>query len=232
MILHAMTEITCWTLLRGAAAGDRADREEFALRYLPVARAYLAARWRGRRGADELEDALQEVFVECLREGGVLERLEDGAREGFRAVLYGVVRNVARRYETRAGRARSRRSDGEPLDELPDDEPSLSRVFDRAWAVALVRDAARRLRERAEHADEAARRRVELLELRFQDGLPIRAIAARWGVDPARLHHEYARARREFEAELREVVAFHDPGAAGDRRDRRAETLALLTLIE
>jgi hypothetical protein len=56
-------------------------------------------------------------------------------------------------------------------------------------------------------------RRVELLRLRFQDGLPIRSIASRWGEDPAKVHHEYATARAEFRAALREVVAFHRPGA-------------------
>ncbi len=227
---RAMNEVTCWTLLRGAAAGDRADREEFARRYLPVARAYLTARWRQRLNEDELEDALQEVFVECLRDDGVLERLQGGAREGFRAVLYGVVRNVALRVETAAARTNARRARDLPLEDVQADDPSLSRVFDRAWAVAIVREAASRLKARARAGDDPeARRRVELLELRFQAGLPIRTIAERWGVDAARLHHDYARARREFEAELRELVAFHNPAGTADRR---MECLQVLSQIE
>jgi DNA-directed RNA polymerase specialized sigma24 family protein len=56
-------------------------------------------------------------------------------------------------------------------------------------------------------------RRVELLRLRFQEGMPIREIARLRGVDAASLHHEYARARREFRSALRDVIAFHHPGA-------------------
>ena len=39
------SESTCWTVIRAAAAGSPADREELARRYLGVVRAYLAARW-------------------------------------------------------------------------------------------------------------------------------------------------------------------------------------------
>jgi hypothetical protein len=63
-------------------------------------------------------------------------------------------------------------------------------------------------------SEEAARGRVELLRLRFQDSLPIREIAQRWSMDAAALHYEYARARQEFKAALMEVAAFHHPGAA------------------
>ena len=43
--------------------------------------------------------------------------------------------------------------------------------------------------------------------------LPIREIARRWNTDPARLHHDYARARDEFERSLRDVIAVHHPGS-------------------
>ena len=35
-------DTTCWTVIRGAAAGDRDDRDLFARRYEPVVRAYLS----------------------------------------------------------------------------------------------------------------------------------------------------------------------------------------------
>ena len=54
---------------------------------------------------------------------------------------------------------------------------------------------------------------MDLLALRFREGLPIREIAVRWDVDAARLHHEYARARREFHEALVDVVGFHQPGS-------------------
>jgi len=51
-----------------------------------------------------------------------------------------------------------------------------------------------------------------LLELRFGDGLPIREIAARWETDAAALHREYAKARREFEDALRDVIRDEEGG--------------------
>jgi hypothetical protein len=66
---------------------------------------------------------------------------------------------------------------------------------------------------------------VELLRLRFNDGLPIREIAVRWGEEAARLHHEYATARDEFQSALREVVAFHHPGTAPGEVDQACREL-------
>ena len=98
-------ESTCWTGIRAAAAGSAGDREEVARRYLAVIRAYLAARWRGSPLRPDLDDAVQEVFVECFRQGGALEAAGAGRVPSFRAFLYGVVRNVARRFESRPVRA-------------------------------------------------------------------------------------------------------------------------------
>ncbi|MDJ0976881.1 MAG: sigma-70 family RNA polymerase sigma factor [Planctomycetota bacterium] len=199
---------TRWTLIRAAAGGAADARAAFAEAYGPVARAYLAARWRRHALRAELDDALQEVFVDCFKEHGALERA-DPERGGFRAFLHGVVRNVALRFES--GRAREReREEAAPLHGVEADEDSLARVFDRAWARSIVQLAARRQAEAA--ADESARRRVELLRLRFEDDLPIRAIAARWGADPTRVHREYARAREEYRAALRDVVHEHHGG--------------------
>ena len=50
---------------------------------------------------DDLDDVTQEVFVECFRTGGVLEAAGSGRVPRFRAFLYGVIRNVARRVESR-----------------------------------------------------------------------------------------------------------------------------------
>ena len=211
-----MSEATCWTLIRGAAAGDGPDRAEFTRRYLPVVRDYLVARWRSRLAPDELEDAIQDVFVECLRADGVLERVSDSRTSGFRALLLGVVRNVARGME----RTRLRRVD-QPRSELDANrlcarEDSLSRVFDRAWARSMMVEAARLQAERARPQGERAQRRLELLELRFRDGLEIRKIAELWKEDTAFLHHEYALARREFAKALRTTIGFHHAGSPGE----------------
>ncbi len=220
---------TCWTLVYNAAAGDRPARETFGVRYAPVIRAYLAARWRGSPCADDVDDAMQEAFVECIRAGGVIERADADRPGGFRAFLYGAVRNVALRFEER----RARRNVQTPardidLGDLPGRDETLSKVFDRALARSIMREAAERQAALAAQAGDGARRRVELLKLRFQEGLPIRDIATLWGADAADLHRQYARARKEFHAALREVVAVHLP-ASGDRLDAQcAELLALL----
>lgn len=212
-----MSDTTCWTVIRGAAQGRLADRDEFARRYEPVVRAYLAARWSesGLRG--EIDDAAQEVFLDCFRDGGALERAEPGRPGGFRAFLYGVVRNVALRAERERGRK------GLPLDsafDAPSREEALSEAFDRAWAQALLRQAARVMEARARAAGADAQRRVEILKLRFGEEMPIRDIARLWNADPARLHHEYAAAREEFRGALRDVVAEHQPGDAGREAER------------
>ena len=216
-------------MIRGAAAGDSRDRDRFARRYVPVVRAYLAARWGAAAERNGLDDAVQEVFVECFKEGGALAAADAGRPGGFRPFLYGVTRNVALRFEARGAREKARTSDGAvDLAEMPDSETSLSRVFDRAWAKARIRETRELHAERAREAGPEALRRVELLRLRFHDGLPIREIAGRWNVDAAGLHHEYAKARQEFKAALTEVVRFHHPGTAAEVERECADLLSLL----
>jgi DNA-directed RNA polymerase specialized sigma24 family protein len=200
------SESTCWTVIHAAAAGSSADREELAHRYLGVVRAYLTARWRGSPILADLDDAGQEVFVECFRGGGVLDAAADGRVPSFRAFLYGVIRNVARRFESRPGR---------PVDlpsELATDEASQSRLFDRTWAESLMAEAAQLQQARAKERGGEFAQRVELLRLRFEKNRPIRTIAEEWGVPAGELHHAYAQARQEFRAILLEVVSFHSPG--------------------
>ena len=219
------SDTTCWTVIKGAAEGRGQDREEFARLYLPTARAYLCARWRGTGLTDAVDDTVQEVFVDCFREGGALGRA-DPERGGFKAFFYGVVRNVALRVEKE--RARSREHDaGLDAEALASREKTLSAVFDEAWALSVLEQAVARHREAARGAGEEAERRVELLRLRFQDGLPVRDIATRWEVDPARVHKEYARARREFKEALLSVVGFHHPGPPGEVERECAQLLSL-----
>jgi RNA polymerase sigma-70 factor (ECF subfamily) len=216
-------ESTCWTVIRAAAAGSPADREELARRYLAVVRAYLAARWRGSPLRPDLDDAVQEVFLECFRQGGAVEAAGAGRVPSFRAFLYGVVRNVARRFESRPVRA------AVPLPEVPANEENLSRLFERTWAQAIMTEAAQLQHRRAGERGPEAVRRVELLRLRFEEGLPIRAIAERWGVAAAELHHAYALARQEFRAALLEVVAFHHPGGPAEVEQEAASLLTALS---
>jgi RNA polymerase sigma-70 factor (ECF subfamily) len=211
-----MHDSTYWTVIHAAARGDPVGREDFARRYDRPVRASLAARWAGGPHLQDVEDAVQEVFVKCFRQGGALERVEEGRPGGFRAFLYGLARNVARSFERRHAAERRRAEGPVEGDQLAADETSLSVVFDRSWARAVMQQAGRRQQELAEQAGEAALRRVELLRQRFQEGKPIREIAALWQADAEHLHREYARARREFHATLLEVVAFHHPGSPAE----------------
>jgi RNA polymerase sigma-70 factor (ECF subfamily) len=172
-----------------------------------------------------LDDACQEVFVECFRPGGVLDKAQADQPGGFRAFLHGVVRNVALRCEQRRARSHARRAhDPQPLDERESDETSLSLAFDREWARTVVRQAVELLSRNAQEAGSEAQRRFEILRLRFTDGLPIRDIARRWDAEASAIHTEYARARREFKAALREVVAEYHRGSP-DAVDRECEKL-------
>ncbi|MBN2490914.1 MAG: sigma-70 family RNA polymerase sigma factor [Planctomycetes bacterium] len=223
------TDSTCWTMIEAAATGAAGAREQFARSYAPVVRAYLAARWAGSPCLPDLDDAVQEVFVECLKSGGVLDRADPARAGGFRAFLYGAIRNVARRAEEgqAAGREGPFPSRCDP-EQIPARERSLSSIFDRAWARAVTREAAARLAERAAERGGEAERRAELLRLRYQEGLEIAEIARRWQAEPDSLHPKFTRARREFRRELLEVLRFHHPESPARIRQEYAELLALL----
>ena len=204
------SESTCWTVIRAGAAGSPADRDELGRRYFGVVQAYLSARWRGSTLRKNLDDATQEVFIELFRQGGVLEAAGAGRIPNFRAFLYGVIRNVARRFESQPS------GPVEPLPDIEDQEACLSQLFERSWAESIMAEAAKLQKSRAVDGGVEAIRRVELLRLRFEENLPIREIALRWNIDTAQLHRDYALARQEFRAALIEVVAFHHPGSTAE----------------
>lgn len=218
---------TCWTILHAAAAGDAPARSEFSRRYLAVAREFLEARWSGRGLQTEVDDATQEVLLECLKPGGVLERA-DQARGEFRGLLFGVARNVARRFEERAAKhGRLRPEDSAWLDHVASDEPGQATLFDRGWARSLVCQAKELYQARAHLLGDAGRRRFELLERRFGNGEPIRHIAQSWGVPTQDVHNAYRKARTEFYSCLCEIVRTH----AADGADIGAECRRLLELM-
>lgn len=205
---------TCWTVLRAASKGDAEARQAFSRTYAATIRGYLNARWRGRVLASEIEDARQEVFLECLKAGGALDRA-DPALGDFRALLFGVTRNVARRFEERAlERGHLRPEDSAWLQQIASDGPGQASLFDQNWARVLMRQSKRLHRERAQADGMAGQRRLELLERRFGDDQAIRDIAADWGVPAQEVHNAYRKARTEFYGCLREIVAFHQPAGA------------------
>jgi hypothetical protein len=219
---------TCWTVLRAAAGGDAGARSTFARSYAGPIRACLQHRWRGRALLLEIEDAVQEAFVESLKPGGALDSA-DPQRGDFRSLLYGVVRNIARRFEERAAKANAR-SSGQSvfLDDLPHQAAALSRVFDRAWARSLLREAVLHHQQESEQGGTDARRRFRVMRMRHDDGLAIREIAMALDVpDVAIIHNDYRQARRAFASHLRQVVGRHTgtEGAAVDRECRRLTEL-------
>jgi RNA polymerase sigma-70 factor (ECF subfamily) len=216
-------------MIQAAGKGSREDRGQFALRYAPAIRSYLGARWRASPSLSELEDAVQEVFLECFREGGVLQKADESRPGGFRAFLYGVMRNVALRFESqRAGRREVRSPSGIGLEEVEGPGETPSRIFDRAWAELVMKEAGERLYDRSKAGDKESQRKVELLRLRFEEGLPIREIARLWAIDPAEVHREFARARADFHDALHEVVRFHNPSLTSGDAERECEKLLSL----
>ena len=106
-----------------------------------------------------------------------------------------------------SGRQLNRQSPGSfHPDQIAIDETSLSEVFDKAWAMSVMREGGDLNKARAEQEGGDRLRRVELLRLRFQEGRPIRDIATLWSEDPKKVHWAYARAREEFKSALYDVL--------------------------
>jgi RNA polymerase sigma-70 factor (ECF subfamily) len=217
-------ESTRWSIIRDAAGGDGPARSVFARCYEPVVRAFLGARWARTGYFDLLDDATQDVFVDCLKDDGALTRARSGTKGGFRAYLYGIVRNVARRHEEKIRRRKE--VDGVPAEPVQEDEETLSQAFDRAWGRSILREAADLMAERARARGGASERRVELLRLHFEESLAIHEIAKVWDADVKKLHVDYARARDDYESALRTVLRAHFPD-----REVNAECARLLDLF-
>jgi len=208
---------TCWTLVRAAAAGDVESRETFSRLYGPVIRAYLAARWRLPVLHEDVADGAQEVFLQCFKPGGALGRAAADRTGGFRAYLFGVVRNVA---GTLDEARRRRRLAPNEVEDVPSDDASLSHVFDRAFARALTREARRLMEERAA-GEGHAHLRVRALELMYEHGLPARDVATRMDLDVSAVYIHLSRGRKEFRAALLEVLASYHPEDTKEELERR-----------
>ena len=116
------------------------------------------------------------------------------------------------------------------LDAINVDKTSLSMVFDRAWAVQLIKRAGILQAEMAEKSGPDAVRRVELLRLRFRDEKPIREIANLWGIEAVQLHREYKKARNEYLEALQHIVSIENEGANAAEIDEHCRQL--MTLLQ
>lgn len=81
---------TIWSVIEEAASGDPESRNQFARTYLPAVSAYLGARWAGSELSQRVDDAAQDVFVECFKHEGPLQRVSREETKSFRAYLYGI----------------------------------------------------------------------------------------------------------------------------------------------
>jgi RNA polymerase sigma-70 factor (ECF subfamily) len=217
-------------MILGAADGCAVDLDRFVERYGPIVQSYLRARWPGPPGREWIDDASQEVFVECFKEGGVLVRAvtKRSADDlpSFRKFLNGVLRNVARRFEC-----------GRPVlgfdsafdCRLASEEDGPDQAFDRAWAESILREAAERQAQRARSMGQEAQRRVELLDRHFNGHEAVADIARPWGMDSKAAHRFFALAREEFREALQEVLCIHYPGTRPSTQREAAKLLSALT---
>ena len=211
-----------------AAGGDEEARSEFARQYLSIVRAYLSARWRQGPMWKWYDDAVQDVFLECLRPEGPLARVEANGQGRFRSFLFAVVRNIARRYEERRESPAEKSQGDSVLNVVEAENESIATAFDKAWAKTMLSRAGERHQTQAALEGEDSLRRVEILKLRFGSGLPIRKIAADLGMDANVAHVEYRKARAEFKRALREEVLYHNPQSLASVDE---ECLKLLDLL-
>ena len=216
-------------MIVAAGDGEHAARERFARTYGSVIRAYLAARWRLPPAHEAVDDGTQEVFVQCFKPNGALQGVDPAGPARFRSYLYSVVGHVADRIERTNGVRRTAQEPSDAgLDEYAHTEATLSRVFDRAWVEMVTRNAWLRMAERVDRGDEG-RDRIQILDLRFKDGLSSGEIADRLGLEAGYVYQQLRNAKRDFRAALLEVIGSYHPNASKDELEARCvELIALL----
>jgi RNA polymerase sigma-70 factor (ECF subfamily) len=219
-------ESTAWDVIDAAAAGDQSARASFVEHYRPGIRKLLQARWINAADRENLDDAVQDVLVECLKTGGVLDKAEQRPTTDFRSFLKTVVRHVAGRYEYRRNRTRALHSDRTLNEGEHAAQPSTaSRKLDRDWARELLRATAAEQARRAQQLGAAARLRVDILRLRFEAGKSMRDIAKVLELDPAYVHHQFAKAKQDFHRALLRVLKTRRPGADDVELERECREL-------
>jgi len=193
--------------LSAAVAGDRQAGDAFARRWRDPMRTWLWFRWRHSPLRSLVDDAVQEVFIECLRPGGALDHLDTAqAAHGLRAYLRGVVGNVAHRIERREARSFNRQRRLAIGVERPA-RPDAGEVLDLAQTHDQIAHALDLVDgeddPRAEHPLR------DFLRLHFEEGLPVRAIAKRWHDSPEHVHEIRRRACRRLRNCLLRVLHHH-----------------------
>lgn len=83
---------TLWSVIHGAARGDKAAQEEFIKTYLPAVRGWLRHRLPGKFTREDIQDFTQEVFMEIFKKN-ILAKVSE-SKGKFRTYLIRVARNV------------------------------------------------------------------------------------------------------------------------------------------
>ena len=203
-------EHTSWTMIDGAAKGRAEAREQVAQLYAPLVRRYLAARWRLPLDHEQVNEGCQDAMLQLFKPGGALQNVDSEQSGGFRAYLYGLVRNVALMIERSSRRRNERHSSAEfELDNIEQDDATLSQVFDRGWARMIAQRARVRM---AANLRDSKPEVYRCLELRYSEGLAPREIADEIGKDASIVYELLRSARKEYRRALLETVAEFYPG--------------------
>ena len=220
---------TSWTLVFGAASGNRTDRERFTERYVPVICAYLAARWKRNSRSEEVLGTAHEVLIQCFKQGNTLGTLDRTCARSFRSFLLGITRHVA----AAAERARIRHEGKRDVDvdprSLEQREATLSQVFDRAFSQMIARAArslmAQRAQENTVHAE-----RYRILSLRFLKGMKPRDIASSLDFPIGHVYERLREAKEDYRKALYDIVReHHAPSSSRSVEDVCKELVATLS---
>ena len=134
-----LIELTSWALVGLAGTSHCAARAEFASRYDKFVRRVLAKRWLGSPYRIYFDDAIQEVFVECFKSGGVIAKANPEQGASFRTLLFRVTTHVAARFERNHFRDSQTVSvDDANLESLHDDESAFAQITREEVAVVVV----------------------------------------------------------------------------------------------
>ncbi len=195
--------MTSWNLVSLAGTDVDLARREFALRYEKFVRRVLAKRWLGTIFCNDFDDAIQEVFIECFKPGGVIERADSRRGNSFRTLLFQVASHVAARFERSHRRWQSQGMDEDLLNEMATTHASGYDVVTQEEVSDLVREALRRM---IHHHDPDVRSRGQLLDRHICQNEKIIAMAGGDSGVAERLHREHRKAKKEWKSFLVEVV--------------------------
>jgi DNA-directed RNA polymerase specialized sigma24 family protein len=194
-----------------ASDGDTAEAcRHVMLRYSAPLVAYAASSRLSR--VDEPEELVHGFFAEKLATRGFLDRWRASGMPLRRWMLNGLVFHARGLVRDRA-REDSRRLPASHLEHEPADSSETERLFERAWALALVEAACRFVH--AELAAEGRESAYDAFHRHHFHGVALATLAAERGTPigtiSTELRHATRRLRRTAESMLRDEIGSADP---------------------